>query len=88
MQLRRGMGFRRTIYQQPDRVLRSKIPRGGCRSQASDGRLVLPTGDDEAFGFVPLVVSAGGCGAHMSALAGPSAKLDQSFHTANEIAIG
>ena len=29
------------------------------RSQARDGRLVLPAGDDDAFSFAPLVVSDG-----------------------------
>ena len=45
-------------------------------------------GDDDAFSFAPLVVSDGGGGAHMSAVAGRSAKPDESSHTSIEIGIG
>jgi len=58
------------------------------RSQARDGRLVLPAGDDDAFNFAPLVVSDSSGGAHMSVVAGRSAKPDEPSHTSIEIAIG
>lgn len=60
----------------------------GWRCQARDGRLVLPAGDDDAFSFAPLVVSDVSGGAHMSAVAGRSAKPDESSHASIEIAIG
>lgn len=58
------------------------------RRQARDGRLVLPAGGDDVFSFALLVVSDGSGGAHMLAVAGWSAKPDESSYASIEIAIG
>lgn len=44
------------------------------RSRARDGRLVLPAVEDDSFCFAPIVVSDGGGGADVPAVAAPPTK--------------
>ena len=46
------------------------------RSRARDGRLVLPAVEDDSFCFAPIVVSDGGGGADVPAVAGQITKPD------------
>ena len=60
-------------------ALRAKHHLSGWRSLARDGRLVLPTSDDNDFGFAPIVLSDGGGGGDVPSVVGqPSNRKGQS----------
>ena len=58
------------------------------RRWARDGRLVLPAVDDDSLCFAPIVVSDGGSGAHVPAVAGQPVKPAAPPSASIEIAIG
>lgn len=58
------------------------------RSRARDGRLVLPAVEDDSFCFAPMVVSDGGGGADVPAVAGQITKPDGLSGKLIEIALG
>ena len=58
------------------------------RSRARDGRLVLPAVEDDSFCFAPVMVSDGGGGAHVPAVAGQPVKPAAPPSASIEIAIG
>ena len=58
------------------------------RSRARDGRLVLPAVEDDSFCFAPIVVSDGGSGGHVPAVAGQPAQQDGASCGSIEIEIG
>ena len=58
------------------------------RSRARDGRLVLPAVEDDSFCFEPVMVSDGGGGAHVPAVAGQPVKPAAPPSASIEIAIG
>lgn len=57
------------------------------RSRARDGWLVLPTVEDDSFCFAPIIVSDGGGGADVPAVAGQPTKPDELSCKPIEIAI-
>ncbi|MGO4917160.1 IS66-like element accessory protein TnpA [Pseudogemmobacter sp. W21_MBD1_M6] len=58
------------------------------RRRARDGRLVLPAVEDDSFCFAPVMVSDGGGGAHVPAVAGQPVKPAAPPSASIEIAIG
>jgi transposase len=58
------------------------------RSRARDGRLVLPSVEDDSFCFAPLVVSDDGGDAPVSAVSAPLTKSDAASADPIEIEIG
>ena len=58
------------------------------RSRSGDGRLVLPSVEDDSFCFAPIVVSDGVCSADVPAVAGQPGKSDGLSCKPIEIEIG